>query len=81
MKTEKRRLLLVVPATILLCSVLGGVFGSRVVVASAASEGDVADSIKRFTDVLAVVEANYADEVDSEKAIFRRGDPESSPQA
>ena len=70
MKTEKRRLLLAVPATIVLCSVLGGVFGSRVVVASAASESDVAASIKRFTDVLAVVEANYADEVDSEKAIF-----------
>jgi carboxyl-terminal processing protease len=70
MKAEKRRLLLTVPAAILCCSLLGGVFGSRVVVASAASEGEVADSIKRFTDVLAVVEQNYADQIDSERAIF-----------
>jgi len=70
MQIEKRRLLLAVPATVLLCSLLGGFFGSRVVEASAASESDVADSIRRFTDVLAVVEQNYADEVDAEKAIY-----------
>ncbi len=70
MQIEKRRLLLAVPATVLLCALLGGVFGSRIVVASAASEGDVADSIRRFTDVLAVVEQNYADKVDAEEAIY-----------
>jgi len=55
MNPEKRRLLLTLSAAILCCSLLGCVFGSRVVVASAASDGEVADSFERFTDVLAVV--------------------------
>src|SRR5277367_4635074 len=48
---------------------LGGFFGPAVS-ATASSSDDTQDSIKTFTRVLAVVERNYADPVDTDKAIY-----------
>ena len=69
------RVSLVVLSVILSCALLGGVVGSQVAVASAASDDEVTDNFQRFTSVLAVVEENYADEVDTEEAIFRGAVP------
>ncbi len=48
---------------------LGGFFGPAAS-ATASSSDDTQDSVKTFTRVLAVVERNYADPVDTDKAIY-----------
>ncbi len=68
---RKARVLVVSFLTILLCALLGGTLGSRMGVASAASDDEVSDNFQSFTNVLAVIEQNYAEPVDSEEAIFR----------
>ncbi len=50
-------------------AILGGVFGPAVR-ATAAGSNDLQDSVKSFTKVLSVVERNYADPVDTDKAIY-----------
>jgi carboxyl-terminal processing protease len=50
-------------------AVLGGLYGPTVR-ATAAGAGDLQDSVKDFTNVLAVVQRNYADTVDTDKAIY-----------
>jgi len=66
--SSARGLLLLV--LVLVCSaLLGGIYGPAAQ-ATAASSDDVQDSVKSFTRVLAVVERNYADPVDTDKAIY-----------
>jgi carboxyl-terminal processing protease len=48
---------------------LGGFLGSSAQV-TAKSPDDLQDSVKRFTEVLSVVERDYADPVDPERAIY-----------
>jgi carboxyl-terminal processing protease len=50
-------------------ALLGGLYGPSVR-ATAAGSSDLQDSIKNFSNVLAVVEHNYADPVDVDKAIY-----------
>jgi len=50
-------------------AVLGGMYGPAVR-ATAAGSDDLQDSVKTFTRVLAVVEQNYAEPVDTDKAIY-----------
>jgi carboxyl-terminal processing protease len=50
-------------------ALLGGHFGASVS-ATAAGSDDLQDSVKTFTRVLAVVQHNYADPVDADKAIY-----------
>jgi carboxyl-terminal processing protease len=50
-------------------ALLGGLYGPSVK-ATAASSDDLQDSVKSFTRVLDVVERNYADRVDADKAIY-----------
>jgi len=50
-------------------ALLGGLYGPSVR-ATAAGSGDLQDSVKNFTNVLAVVQHNYADPVDTDKAIY-----------
>ena len=72
---QKRRWWLVVPLTILLCAVIGGVWGPRTGLAAAASEDDIRDNFRQFTQVLSIIENQYADSVDTEKAIFHGAIP------
>jgi carboxyl-terminal processing protease len=66
------RLYVFVTAIILLCSLLGGVYGSGLAqVAAATSEDDIKASVRTFTRVLDVIEDNSADAVTPEKAIFK----------
>ena len=50
-------------------AILGGLYGPSVR-ATAAGSNDLQDSIKSFTHVLSIVERNYADPVDVDKAIY-----------
>ena len=73
---HQRRSLLVLPIIVLLCSLAGGFFGPRVQVASAASEADeVRKNLDSFTKVYALVEQNFADTVNPDKAIYKGAIP------
>ena len=73
--SQKRRWWLVVPLIILLCAVIGGVWGPQTGLAAAASEDDLRDNFRQFTQVLSIIESQYADTVDTEKAIFNGAIP------
>jgi carboxyl-terminal processing protease len=73
---QKRRSLLVFFFVVLLCSVLGGLFGPRVHAAATTGETDDLDtSLKAFTKAYGLVEANFAEEVDADKAIYKGAIP------
>jgi len=55
---------------VLACSLIGGVFGSRVRAAAAPSEDELRDSIKAFSSVYRLVEDNYADRVNADTAVY-----------
>jgi len=76
MSLKHRRFLLLAPATVLLCAVAGGVFGPRLGVASAASDDDMKESIQNFSRVLSAIEQNYAEPVDTTKAIYQGAIPQ-----
>ena len=68
---KTRRLIFYLASTILLCTILGGLFGQQVAATAAEQDdSDVQKSIGSFAKLLDVVEQNYADPVDSDKAIF-----------
>jgi carboxyl-terminal processing protease len=75
---QKRRSIFFFPLVVLICSILGGVYGPRIRVAAAASSDDVNDvdaSAKSFTRVYAIVEQNFADKLDPDKAIYKGAIP------
>jgi carboxyl-terminal processing protease len=61
--------LLILVIILAVSALLGGLYGPSVR-ATAAGANDQRDSIKAFTSVLAIVERNYADPVDLDKAIY-----------
>lgn len=73
--TQRRRALLLYPIIIAVCSLLGGIYGPRVEVASAASEDDIKSSIRAFTKVYGVVEENAATPVDPDKNVYKGAIP------
>ena len=73
---QRRRSILFVPLFILLCSAVGGRFGSHLMTASAASsEDDVKSSVKNFTKVYGVVEESFADPVTPDRGIYNGAVP------
>src|SRR5215475_5334424 len=73
---DKRRSFLLFLSTIAICAVLGGVYGPRVEVASAATDEDgIRASFKTFTKVYSLVEDNFADPVNPDKAIYKGAVP------
>jgi carboxyl-terminal processing protease len=68
---QRRRSIFVFPLIVLACSLLGGLYGPRVEVASAATEDDLKNSLKSFTKVYSLVEQNFADPVNADKAIYK----------
>jgi carboxyl-terminal processing protease len=57
---------------LVISAVLGGFYGPRAIATSAGSPGsdDLQGSVKSFTQVLSVVQRNYADPVDTDKVIY-----------
>src|SRR2546426_9479499 len=72
---QKRRSLLYLPFVIVFCSLLGGIYGPRVEVASAANEDDIRNSLKTFTRIYNVVEENFADPLNPDKAVYKGAIP------
>jgi len=73
MNPERRGLVLVV-AVLLVSAVLGGVYGPSVR-ATTASTDDYQTAVREFTRVLDVVQSNYADPVDVDKAVYQGAIP------
>jgi len=66
---SSRRGIILLTAVLAISALLGGWFGPTVR-ATAGGASDMQDSVKSFTRVLSIVERNYADAVDVDKAIY-----------
>jgi len=75
MAGSSRRNLLFVILVILLCGVLGMVFGQRVTPSGAPGDSDLRDSLRQFAQVYDIVEQNYAEPVNADKAIYNGAIP------
>ncbi|HUI54458.1 MAG TPA: S41 family peptidase [Bryobacteraceae bacterium] len=63
-------------ALILLSSFVGGLLGPQVQAAATVSDGDdIGSSLKAFTSVYGLVEQNFADRIDPDKAIYKGAIP------
>jgi len=64
------RLLWFILSTVLLCTLLGGLYGRQVEATTSGDDSEVKNSLTEFTRIYNVVEQNYADVVDPDKAIY-----------
>src|ERR1035437_4344161 len=66
---RRRRSLFVLPMIVFACSIMGGIYGPKLEVASAATESEDLDlDVRNFSKVLSLVEANFADKVSPDKS-------------
>lgn len=74
---QKRRSFFLLPLVVFLCAVLGGIYGPRIQVAAAATteNDELSSDVQNFTKVYALVEQNFADTVNSDKAIYKGAIP------
>src|SRR5262250_1042661 len=76
MARSSRRSLFLVVFFLLTCGFLGILFAQRSgQQSSVTGDSDVKDSLKQFTDVYALVEENYAEPVNADKAIYNGAIP------
>ncbi len=75
MARGSRRSLLAVLLIILACGFLGMVFGQRVGSNTQSGDADVRNSLRTFTQVYDLVEQNYAEQVNADKAIYNGAIP------
>ena len=68
MSSRARRALYAVVLFFAVCALAGSVLQSKVGAQSSADENQLNDNLKTFTNVYALVEDNYAEPIDSEKA-------------
>jgi len=69
MKLRPSRAIFCLVLVLMVSAVLGGLFGGQVR-ATTKGEEDVDSSIKIFSNLLGLVEENYANEVDADKAVY-----------
>jgi carboxyl-terminal processing protease len=74
MKAERRGLFVVV-AVLVVSAVLGAIYGPNVRATTAASADDYQSSVLDFTKVLDVVQTQYAEPVDIDKAVYQGAIP------
>jgi carboxyl-terminal processing protease len=67
MASPTRRALFSATIFLAACGFTGSLIGGRVAAQSATDESALRDSMKQFTDVYALVEANYADKLNTDK--------------
>ena len=70
MKLRPSRAIFCLVFVLMVSAILGGVFGGGHARATTKGEEDVDVSMKHFSTLLGLVEENYADSVDSDKAVF-----------
>src|SRR5215472_16141838 len=68
MKLRPSRAIFCLVLMLVLSAVLGGVFGGQV--RATTKDDDVDGAIKHFSTILGLVEENYANDVDSDKAVY-----------
>jgi len=77
--SSKRRYFLFVPLLLIVCAVIGGLFGPGSPTVSAAStkvtDESINNSLNSFTKVYDLVEQNFADKVTPDKGIYRGAIP------
>jgi carboxyl-terminal processing protease len=69
MQLRPSRAISTLALVLMISAVCGGLFGGQVRATTTAEE-DVDSSIKLFSNLLGIVEENYANEVDSDKAVY-----------
>lgn len=68
---KTRRLVWFILSTVLLCALLGGMYGRRVeATTTSGDDSDVQSGLNAFTKIYDVVEQNYADAIDPDKTIY-----------
>src|SRR6266536_2185203 len=75
MPRSSRRALIVVVLFLTVCGYLGLLFAQRTPTAPSNNEADVRDSLNQFAEVYKVVEENYAEPVNADKAIYNGAIP------
>ncbi|MGD0129657.1 MAG: S41 family peptidase [Terriglobia bacterium] len=68
------RVLWVILGTVMLCTLLGGLYGREVDATAGGDDAQVKNGLTEFTRIYNVVEQNYADPVDPDKAIYGPSD-------
>src|ERR1017187_3649703 len=73
---RRRRSLFVLPVVVFACSIVGGIYGPKLEVASAATPSEDLDAdVRNFSKVLSLVEANFADQVSADKTVYKGAIP------
>jgi carboxyl-terminal processing protease len=76
MARSPRRTLFIAVFVLVTCGFLGMVFGQKINPAAApGGDSDVRDSLRQFTQVYSLVEQNYAEPVNADKAIYNGAIP------
>src|SRR5438045_7695303 len=75
MVSSSRRSLFLVLFILLLCGFIGAVFGQHTSAVEGSSNGETRDNMKEFTQVYDLVENNYAEPVNPDKAIYNGAIP------
>jgi carboxyl-terminal processing protease len=75
MAGSSRRSLLLIVVILVTCGFLGMLFAQRSPMTPPSSDSDIKDSLKQFTQVYQVVEDNYAEPVNADKAIYNGAIP------
>jgi carboxyl-terminal processing protease len=75
MVRSSRRSLFLVVFVLLTCGFLGLLFAQKNPAVATSGDSDVRDSLREFTDVYAIVEQNYAEPVNPDKAIYNGAIP------
>ena len=73
---QKWRSFFLLLGLVFLCSLIGGIVGPQVQAAATVSDGDdIGANLKTFTSVYGLVEQNFADKIDPDKAIYKGAIP------
>src|SRR5512135_2012857 len=75
MVRSSRRSLFLVVFIIVLCGCLGALFGQRIGGNTTSGDTEIRDSLRAFTEVYNIVEQNYAEPVNPDKAIYNGAIP------
>jgi len=76
MFSSTRRSVIVIITVVLACGCVGMVFGQKLASTTASGgDGDIRDSVRSFTEVYEVVQRNYAEPVNPDKAIYNGAIP------